>query len=321
MSLEVLLEVLSDGEFHSGDELGQVLGVSRTAIWKQLKKIEDLSLPLLSIKGKGYCIEGGLDLLSRPAIESVLSADAKCLITDLDIHKVVDSTNVLAMQRASIGESGYVCTAEQQLSGRGRRGKAWASPYACNLYLSVVWEFSGGAAALEGLSLAVGVAVVDALKKAGVDGASLKWPNDVLYNSRKLAGVLLEMTGDASGPCQVVVGVGLNVAMPKGQAIDQPWVDVKTINSNAANRNQVLGFLLNELMPLLANFEKSGFSVYRDRWLHLDAFYNKDVAIMLGDTVVLGVATGVDETGALLLKTETGLQAFSGGEVSLRIAE
>ena len=321
MSLDVLLKVLSDGEFHSGDELGQVLGVSRTAVWKQLKKIEDLHLPLLSIKGKGYRVEGGLDLLSSSAIESALSADAAHLITELDIHDVVDSTNLLAMQKASTGGKGYVCTAEQQLAGRGRRGKAWASPYACNLYLSVVWEFSGGAAALEGLSLAVGVAIVDALKNAGIDGASLKWPNDVLFDSQKLAGVLLEMTGDASGQCQVVVGIGLNVAMPKGQTIDQPWVDVRAINPKAANRNQVLALLLNELMPLLANFEKDGFSTYRERWMQLDAFYNKEVAMTLGESVVLGAATGVDETGALQLKTAAGLQTFNGGEVSLRIAK
>ena len=317
MSMEVLLTVLADGQFHSGDELGEMLGVSRTAVWKQLKKVEELGLPLQSVKGKGYCIDGGVDLLSQQAIEQSLSEQAAELITALDLRTVIDSTNDMAMQHTTQG-SGYVCTAEQQTAGKGRRGKPWVSPYGANLYVSAVWEFSGGAAALEGLSLAVGVAVVEALAQAGVVGATLKWPNDVLYESRKLAGILLEMSGDAAGPCQVVVGIGLNVSMPAGSVIDQPWIDVKTINADAAQRNQLLALLLNALMPLLAEYEQKGFSAYRDRWQSLDAFVGKEVVVMLGQQAVVGTASGVDLSGAIVLQTASGKQSFSGGEVSLR---
>jgi BirA family biotin operon repressor/biotin-[acetyl-CoA-carboxylase] ligase len=319
MSLDVLLSVLADGQFHSGDELGEMLGVSRTAVWKQLKKVEELNLPLVSVKGKGYYIDGGLDLLSQPAVEADLSAQAVELLAELDLRGVVDSTNAIAMQKAASG-SGYVCTAEQQTAGKGRRGKAWVSPYGCNLYVSAVWEFSGGAAALEGLSLAVGIAVVEALAAAGVTGATLKWPNDVLYDGRKLAGILLEMTGDAAGPCQVVVGIGLNVSMPAGSAIDQPWIDVSTIDSQAAQRNKLLALLLNALLPLLAEFEQKGFRAYRDRWQSLDAFVGKEVVMMLGQQAVVGIASGVDEGGAMVVETASGKQVFSGGEVSLRMA-
>jgi BirA family biotin operon repressor/biotin-[acetyl-CoA-carboxylase] ligase len=319
MSLQILLSVLADGEFHSGDELGSMLGVSRTAIWKQLQKIQELDLPLESTKGKGYCIPGGLDLLSLAPIQSALSAQAKSLISDIDIQGVIGSTSAMAMTRAATGAKGYVCTAEQQIAGRGRRGRTWVSPYASNLYASVIWEFAGGASALDGLSLAVGVAVVEALDKAGVNGARLKWPNDVLYNEHKLAGILLEMTGDASGPCQVVVGIGLNVNMPSSPGIDQPWTDVKSINSNAAKRNNLLALLLNELMPLLAGFEPGGFSAYRDQWQALDVYAGREVVMMLGDDMVLGLADGVDATGAMLLKTDSGMRRFNGGEVSLRV--
>ena len=235
---------------------------------------------------------------------------------------VVGSTNAVAMEQAVQGIAGYICTAEQQTAGRGRRGRVWASPYASNLYFSVVWAFGGGAASLEGLSLAVGVAVVDALEKSGLLGAELKWPNDVLYQGRKLAGVLLEMTGDPAGRCHVVVGIGLNVAMPASIRIDQPWIDVRSISEQAVSRNQLLVAILNELMPLLSSFERNqGFSAYYDRWQCLDAFAETEVAMTLANDTIVGKAVGVDITGAIMIETPAGMRKFNGGEVSLRAAE
>lgn len=321
MPIDFLLEALSDGEFHSGDDLGRLAGVSRTAIWKQLKKVEELGIPLISIKGKGYCIEDGLELLRENKIRDGLSSSAKALITDVDVNGVVTSTNELAMHKAVSGNSGYICVAEQQTSGRGRRGRHWVSPFGCNIYLSMVWEFTGGAAALEGLSLAVGVAVVDALSKVGVKGLQLKWPNDVLHDGRKLAGILLEMTGDAAGTCQVVVGVGLNITMPDASQaqIDQPWVGLSSVVTERVSRNEVLSLLLNELVPLLDDFELHGFSKYRSQWQSLDAFQNKKVVVKLGSDEVEGVSRGVDVSGALIVDTSEGVRSFNGGEVSLRV--
>lgn len=315
---KTLLTTLSDGQFHSGDVLGDQFGVSRTAIWKQLKKVEDLGISLESVKGKGYRIPGGLDLLDPEAVSELLLPEVSEIVSDLDVRDVVDSTNVIALNQAMSGASGYICTAEQQTAGKGRRGKVWASPYASNLYISVVWEFAGGAAALEGLSLAVGVAVAEALNQAGVEGIQLKWPNDILCQGRKLAGILLEVAGDVAGPCRVVVGIGLNVNMPVTTHIDQPWIDVKEINHDAANRNQLLASILNQLMPLLSNFEQQGFSSYRDRWLALDAYAGREVALLLGEETIVGKAVGVDRTGAVLVDTGLGVRKFSGGEVSLR---
>ena len=131
------------------------------------------------------------------------------------------------------GRSGLVCTAEQQTAGRGRRGREWISPFGRNLYVSTVWEFTQGAAALEGLSLAVGVAVAQALKGLGLPEVQLKWPNDIQHEGKKLGGVLLEMVGDASRQCQVVVGIGVNVAMPgaAANAIDQAWTDISRMTA------------------------------------------------------------------------------------------
>jgi len=326
MVLRQLLDTLADGQFHSGEELGELLGVSRTAVWKQLQKLQELTdLSLESIKGRGYRLVGGLELLDAKRITAVLSPDAQPLLSALNILDQVDSTNHLAMVEAQAGAGrGYTVTAEQQTAGRGRRGRAWVSPFGRNIYSSTVWEFDGGAAALEGLSLAVGVAAVKALRAVGLADAQLKWPNDVVWHGRKLAGILLEMTGDASGRCQVTVGVGINVAMTgshSAESINQPWVDVQSAAGIAVSRNELLGRLLSELLPMLAQFEQAGFSRFRQQWLELDCMAGKAVTVHLGEEVVAGIAAGVDEGGALLVDTPSGRQSFRGGEVSLRLQQ
>ena len=316
--LKTLLSVLSAVQFQSIEALSAQLGDSQLLIKAQLDDAEALGIALEFVENKGYRLASGLDLLEPEVVSGLLSSAAAEMVLTLDVRDVVDSTNIIALNRASPGSSGYICTAEHQTAGKGRRGKVWASPYASNLYLSAVWEFADGAGALEGLSLAVGVAVADALSRAGVNGVKLKWPNDILVDDRKLAGILLEVTGEPAGLCRVVVGIGLNVNMLAAADIDQPWIDVKEISPEAANRSQLLALILNELMPLLSSFSQRGFLSYRDRWLALDAYAGRDVAILMGKESVNGKALGVDNSGALLVQTDAGIQKFSGGEVSLR---
>ncbi len=318
-----LLPLLASGDVVSGQELADALGVSRTAVWKQLKKLEDLGLAIESVKGRGYRLPGGLDLLREDAVRAALSRQSADLLFDLDIHQSIGSTNAEAMAQIAAGRgSGYVCTAEQQSAGRGRRGREWVSPYGRNLYLSAVWEYEQGAAVLEGMSLAVGVVVARALASCGVQGVQLKWPNDVLYKGAKLGGILLEMTGDPAGECQVVVGIGLNVAMPEQVAggIDQAWTDVGRISGTASpGRNILLAAVIDELLPMLATFESGGFGPWRDEWLELDAFKGTEVVLHSGAQQLAGTARGVDGRGALQLETATtGVQSVFGGEISLR---
>lgn len=324
MALKKLLGTLADGGFHSGEELGELLGVSRAAVWKQLQKLQEATgLELESAKGRGYRLMGGLELLDRTRVLAALSAEAESLLTSLSLLDQVDSTNRLALLEAQNGEGrGYVIAAEQQSAGRGRRGRTWVSPYGRNIYCSAIWEFDGGAAALEGLSLAVGIAVVKALTSVGARDVGLKWPNDIVWNDRKLAGILLEMTGDAAGRCQVVVGIGINVSMSESAAartIDQPWVDVGTVVGGPVSRNVLLGSLLSELLPLLSQFERSGFPHFRNAWSALDRIAGREVCVHLGEQIVVGTAAGVSESGALLVDTPAGRQSFHGGEVSLRL--
>jgi BirA family biotin operon repressor/biotin-[acetyl-CoA-carboxylase] ligase len=320
-----LLPLLANGELCSGQHLADAMGISRTAVWKQVNRLAtDLGLAIEAVRGKGYRIPGGLDLLDAAQVKAGLNDRADALLTRLEILDTVDSTNAEVLRRAEQGcAPGLVCTAEQQTAGRGRRGRQWVSPYASNLYLSLLWEFSQGAAALEGLSLAVGVAVARALRASAVPDVQLKWPNDVLYGGVKLGGILLEMRGDTAGSCQVVIGVGLNVAMPAVAAggIDQAWTDIKTITANPhPGRNRLLAALLNELLPLVADFEQQGFTRWRDDWQSLDAFAGAAVVLHTGSAQLGGIARGVDARGALQLETTTGVQSVYGGEISLRAA-
>ncbi|MDM3870581.1 bifunctional biotin--[acetyl-CoA-carboxylase] ligase/biotin operon repressor BirA [Porticoccus sp. W117] len=319
-----LIDALADGQFHSGEELGALLGISRTAVWKQVQKLVELGLEVDKIKGRGYCVPGGIELFSGERIRSDLLPAAEPLLARLDILTTTDSTNSVVRQLAEEADaSGCVVLAEQQTAGRGRRGRQWVSPFARNLYLSVAWGFEGGAAALEGLSLAVGVAVKRAVASLGISGAQLKWPNDILFNGKKVAGILLEMIGDPAGFCQVVVGIGINIDMPesKGADIDQSWTDLRRVSGQSVSRNQVVVALLNELLPMLASYQKKGFCHYREEWQGSDAFRGQPVELVMAKNSISGIANGVSETGAIGLLVEGEQRYFNGGEISLRGAQ
>lgn len=320
MELSRLLAELADGDFHSGEALGLALGVSRTAIWKQLQKLEDVGLSVESVKGRGYRLPGGYCALDADSIQNALSPTAKAFLSSLRIEQQIASTNTLLAERARRGEevSGAVCVAEQQTAGRGRLGRQWVSPFGRNLTFSLLWEFQDGAAALEGLSLAVGLSVAEALTDLGVSGLGLKWPNDVLCEGKKLAGVLLEMQGDAAGRCQVIIGIGLNVSLPDDAPIDQAWTDLQRQGFAGADRNKLLAALLNRLLPMLSEFEVAGFSVFQGRWQAFDALADESAELRRGEAIVAGVCRGVAANGALRFETPTGTELISGGEVSLR---
>jgi BirA family biotin operon repressor/biotin-[acetyl-CoA-carboxylase] ligase len=316
---EKILAVLNDGGFHSGEALGLALGVSRTAVWKQLQKLATMGLPLESIKGTGYRLAQGFELLAAVDIRAHLNAASP---RHIDVFHSLESTNTFAREQAANRDyAGSVVFAERQTAGRGRRGKEWLSPFGASIYMSVLWDFEQGAQALQGLSLAVGVAVRRALLELGLADVSLKWPNDIYVKGKKLGGILLEMVGDPEGHCSVVIGIGINVSMPIaiGQNIDQPWTDLDSELLSAVSRNKLAASLIDEIFTLLADFETVGFSAYRDEWESADAFSGLQCAIITPRETVSGVLLGVDNNGAVRLRLADGsIQRFIGGELSLR---
>ncbi len=312
-----LLKILADGRFHSGETLGRELGISRTAVWKRLRMIERVGLEVQAVSGKGYRLRQPLELLQRDHVLSALDPASRALLARLEILPQLDSTNRYLMDRA---EHGIACFAEFQSAGRGRRGRKWHSPFAANLYLSVSWHFDTPAAALSGLSLAAGVWIADALQAAGVEGTQLKWPNDVLHGGNKLAGILTELKGEAEGPCLAVVGIGLNLEMPLQEAggIDQPWTDLCTVTGTRPPRNRIAGLLLRHVLQGLAEYQRTGLAATRQRWHRLDYTAGKPVRLLLPSGTVSGTAQGIDEQGALLLRSGENVHAIHSGQVSLR---
>ncbi len=330
LSSQALIAALADGRFHTGDELGAQFGVSKAAVWKAIRKLDEFNLDVHSVRGKGYRLSEPLCLLSAPQLLAQVSPSRREQLGDIEILHSVDSTNSHLMRRVqsgtldlSVGRC-HVCMAERQTAGKGRRGRQWVSPYGHNLYLSLVREFSNGAAALDGLSLVVGLAVVTALTDAGYRGLQLKWPNDVLLDGRKLAGILLEVSGDISGLCHVVIGVGLNLRSNKAAmaGVEQPWAALDEAGFPRDKRNQLAGSILNKLLTALQMFEHSGFSPFMTKWQEYDCTFGRDIALLTAAGAVHGKGLGVNQGGALLLETSDGsVQRFHGGEVSLRFAQ
>jgi len=316
-----LLELLSDGRFHSGEELGERLRISRTAVWKGLKSLEHFDIEIHAVPGRGYRLARPLELLEGEVIRREMTSRGRRLLRALALHLEVDSTNSWLLRQGE-GERGVACLSEYQSAGRGRRGRRWVSPFASNLYLSVGWRFDCGGEALTGLSLAVGVALIRALRPHLPSGLALKWPNDLTWEGRKAGGVLVEMSGESGGPCRVVVGVGLNFAMPAaaGESVDQPWADLAFL-APELGRNRLAGAVLDEILQALELFEQRGFSPFHAEWSAADGLADCPVALHLPDEVMAGVARGIDRDGALLLDTRSGRQRFLYGEVSLRPVE
>jgi len=238
----------------------------------------------------------------------------------ISVIPVIDSTNQYLLDRINELDSGSVCLAEYQSSGRGRRGRQWVSPFGANLYLSMYWRLDAGMAAAMGLSLVVGVAVVEALEKLGVHGIKLKWPNDLYYNDQKLAGILVEMSGQAGGAANLVIGMGLNIAMEAGsEDIDQPWTSLnKVTDGGVPGRNELAQALIVTLRNALVDYEQSGMVGFVPRWNRLDNFLGRQVRLIIGPREIEGEVMGIDEQGAVILKNENGIQSFIGGEISLR---
>ena len=317
---ETLLRILADGQFHSGESIAEQLKVSRTAIWKLVQKISSWQVEVYSVRGRGYRIPGGLDLLEQNVINKRLR-EANTIFQQLDVLTTTDSTaNHVAQQWKQFPGVARVCIAEHQTAGRGRKGRAWVSPFAANLYFSIGVELPLGLSALGGISLAVGMSLTDTLNRFAGDRIRIKWPNDLLVENRKLAGILVEASGDSTDSSFLNIGIGINWNMqPKqGQLIDQPWVNLSELVQGQISRNEIVASLLVDLDKTLTDYRQSGFGRFAESWDRLSAMYKQPVVIHRGHDKVEGVEVGIEENGALKLETSQGTQLFHSGEVSLR---
>jgi len=321
MSLQhALIDILADGQFHSGNELGKALNVSRSAVWKALQQLRGFDVDIHAVHGRGYRLVEPLELLESEIIQTALNSQTRRQLQSLDILFDVDSTNAWLLKARH--KHAVVCLAERQHAGRGRRGRDWISPFASNLTMSLGWRFELDITAMSSFSLICGVAVVRALERFDVAGLGLKWPNDILCQGKKLGGILIEMRGESGGPCDLVIGVGLNVRMPTSVAgtIDQPWIDLRQCDAgNTVSRNLLAVAMIEELVLACHSCANGQFGDYLTAWRALNAYGNQAVTLHRMDgSRVFGIFADIDESGALLLDSADGQQRFTCGEVSLR---
>lgn len=318
-----ILEALSDGCFHSGEQLAQRFDVSRATIFNAIQSAEEAGVRIYSVRGKGYQLPHAIKLLSLSALKA--AGLSPTLLSMTEVHPVLDSTNQFL--REQLTEHNRIIACNLQTAGRGRRGRQWQAQLGESLTFSIGWQFQCGAAELSGLSLSVGAALIRGLHALGFGQAALKWPNDIVVNTPqgydKLAGILIELQGDMEGPSQAIIGIGLNLNLSRQTqaSIDQSVTDLKQLSEPSAtvDPNIVLSSLLAALQPCLQDYESKGFAADKNYWLANNAFNNQKLKLLQSNgNEVIGTLHDISDDGALILQTDAGIKSFHAGEISLR---
>lgn len=315
-----IAKALSDGKFHSGEQLGKELGISRAAIAKHVKSLTLLGIDIFSVTGKGYRLAEPFNLIDQQRLMELCGNNL-----NIEVHGIIDSTNQRLMDLIRSKQDiddGLTVISECQTEGRGRRGRSWVSPFGSHIYLSRYFKSHEGLSEVAALSLVIGLAISNAIERYTGVVAELKWPNDVMVNNKKLAGVLVEAEGQSDGFCHLVIGIGINVNMPEESAelITQPWTDLQMVSKKTIDRNEFIAVLLAELDKVIDAFRVDKLTKLYKLWNNRNAFEGDVVNITTGDRVKSGRCIGIDETGALLIEEDNVISRIFGGEVSLRRA-
>jgi BirA family biotin operon repressor/biotin-[acetyl-CoA-carboxylase] ligase len=320
-----LLRLLADGEVHSGESLAAELRQTRAAVWKGVARLRAIGIEVQALARRGYRLVRPVELLDIGRIRAELADEHKPHLHNLELLFEIGSTNTRLLGSAPPPpRAADVCIAELQHAGRGRLGRRWVAPFGGGVAMSLGWTCSDVVRTLPALSLGVGVAVSRGLTRAGAAGMTLKWPNDIWFEDRKLGGVLIELRAEAGGPAHVVIGVGVNVSLAAEarREIEANGMAVAAV-ADACNeppsRNKVAGAILDELLSMLLQYERFGFAAFRDAWTALDGLYGRAAQVVVAERAVSGIARGVDADGALLLETKDRVQRFVSGEASLRL--
>jgi len=323
-----LLSLLSDGGFHSGERLAKKLRISRGGVWKLVRTLRALGVDVQSVPRQGYRLPRAVDLLDEGLFLQAMEPATREFVEHIDVLLSVDSTNRFVADASSgASERAHICLAELQTAGRGRRGRHWVAPFGAGLCMSIGWPFAEAPPAFSALSLAVGVAATKALTRLGIHGVGLKWPNDLVWQHRKLGGILIEMRGESAGPARVVIGLGINTFMPGAVRLalaEQQALLVADLHEIARDkmpsRNVLAAALVEEILSMLRVFAQSGFVPFAEEWRRLDTLADAPVRVLTSTETTFGTARGVESDGTLLVDVEGELRRFVSGEVSLRAA-
>lgn len=255
--------------------------------------------------------------LDHAAIWDALSPELRNQLC-LEIFSELDSTNQYALHRATA--PCLACLAEYQTQGRGRQGKRWIAPVGSGLCLSLKYCYPITTFPLVGLNLALALTVAKLLRNLGAAEVGVKWPNDIGWNYRKLAGLLLE-TRLTTHSYEVVLGIGLNIQMPETVEIDQAWVDLQTVMRRSISRNTVASLLIEHGMDTLKNYPTTHFTPFLAEWDAFDLLKSKQIQVVMPTTTYVGIACGIDESGGLRLQVGETQQIVYYGEASVCLAK
>ncbi len=316
--LKSTLNLLADGKFYSDKEISKFLGVPYKMIPKVLKQILDLSINLEVVNDKNYCISGGLELLDALYIINELG-EAKQLISQLEVLTLVDSTNNYLLNKTKyIGN--YAVFAEQQTAGRGQFNRTWYSNFGKNISLSLLWQFSNPVSELAGLTLAVGIAVVKALEEYGLKRIQLKWPNDIICEGKKLAGILIELRSIERKVQKIVIGIGLNLYNPTHPpAKDHNITSIFSLQNLPPRRNQLAVFILKNLLCTLIEFEMKGLEYFIQDWQRLDYLAGKLITLQNQGNLIAGIGRGINTLGQLCVQIQNQIHYFNNGETQVKL--
>lgn len=314
-TLVELTHLLSDGNCHNGDTLGEKLNITRSAVWKAIKKLQQYGVKITAIKNQGYQLTEPLILLNKKEISKNLTKKI-----ELEIFESIDSTN-LYLKKFFGTNYPRVCLAEQQTAGKGRLTRNWHSPFAENIYLSCYYFFKKDISALSGLSLLVGLIIAKVLRTYQVSHPiQVKWPNDIIVDHKKIAGILIELQAESHGMCSAIIGIGINVNMlqDKQKKIQQPWASLRQLTQTYIDRNALSVTLINELLLALNKFEQESFASFLPDWHAVDYLLGKSITLQSLQHKTIGKVKGVDQHGHLLLQlTDGSTRPFSSGDTTI----
>ena len=319
-----LLGLMSDGVFHSGQQLAEHLNVTRASVWKYLQQLRDYGLEVESRHGLGYRLPQAIELLDASKIKNALTKTAKGYCSGIDTFEEIDSTNAFILNQLNFAmPPGSVVMAEYQTNGKGRRGHQWLSPYASGINFSLFWRQENTQTTIGALSLIIGVAVIRSLKHIGIHRAGLKWPNDILIDNAKLGGILIDLQGEANGPVNIVIGVGLNYRLPEAGLILKEHIatDICTHTDTLFSRNELAALIISSIFTVLDEINNQEYADLINEWRRYDAYKGRTASLLINNDTLTGILNGVNDDGCLLMHIKGEEQHFACGELSLRVEQ
>lgn len=316
-----IIRRLNDGEYHSGDELGKTLGVTRSAVWKAIKKLQQYGALIHSVQGKGYALAEPLLLLDKLHIKKQLKL-LNPTVVDIKIFASLTSTNAYLQTHPEPADKIKICLAETQTHGRGRFKRCWHSPFGQNIYFSCRYAFQKDIGELTGLSLVTSLAILKTMREFGIHShLSVQWPNYIVWRQQKLACCLIEIQAETNGSCDAIIGIGINVNQLTADQ-DFLWASMRQALGKYIDRNVVCAALTHSLIEYLRQFEQRGFFPFKKEWLANDGLIKQAISISHQEERIHGQALGINDHGHLLLQTaDQGILTYSTGDSALLISK